>query len=102
MFRATAIVIRAVVKAGVRFKSYDPSLKGRSFIDRARIRVRGGDGGHGCVSFRREKRVPKGGPDGGDGGQGGHVILRTDAHFQDFSHLQHVFKGTRGGNGYAI
>jgi len=48
------------------------------FIDRATIQVKGGDGGDGCVSFRREKYVPRGGPDGGDGGNGGSVVLLAD------------------------
>src|SRR5215216_2297509 len=46
--------------------------------DRARIEVRAGAGGNGCLSFRREAHVPKGGPDGGDGGRGGDVVLRCD------------------------
>jgi GTP-binding protein len=50
------------------------------FIDYAEISVKGGDGGKGCVSFRREKYVPKGGPDGGDGGDGGNVIVQVDPH----------------------
>lgn len=50
-----------------------------NFIDRARIRVKAGDGGSGIISFRREKFVPMGGPDGGDGGRGGDVIVRADA-----------------------
>lgn len=49
------------------------------FIDRVTIFVKGGDGGRGCSSFRREKYVPKGGPDGGDGGDGGNVIIRAVA-----------------------
>ena len=48
-------------------------------IDRARIFVRSGRGGDGCVSFRREKYIPKGGPDGGNGGRGGDVVLVGDA-----------------------
>lgn len=49
------------------------------FVDEAVITVRSGKGGHGCVSFRREKFVPRGGPDGGDGGDGGNVVLRADS-----------------------
>jgi GTP-binding protein len=48
------------------------------FLDRARVRIRAGDGGKGVISFRREAHVPRGGPDGGDGGRGGDVILRVD------------------------
>ena len=49
------------------------------FVDEAKIQVRAGTGGHGCLSFRREKFVPRGGPDGGDGGDGGSVYLRADS-----------------------
>jgi GTPase len=68
------------------------------FHDRARIHVTGGGGGDGALSFRREKYVPKGGPDGGDGGNGGDVILVADADLRDLS----AFKGKRrfgGGRG---
>ncbi len=53
-------------------------MKSRIFVDSAILYAAGGRGGNGCVSFRREKFVPKGGPDGGDGGNGGNVILRAD------------------------
>ena len=48
------------------------------FVDEAEIRVEAGDGGNGTIGFRREKYVPKGGPDGGDGGDGGSVFLQAD------------------------
>src|SRR5262249_61716101 len=49
------------------------------FVDRVTLYVKGGDGGRGCLSFRREKYVPRGGPDGGDGGDGGDVVVRAVA-----------------------
>jgi GTP-binding protein len=48
------------------------------FVDKAKIHVKAGDGGNGCCSFRREKFVPRGGPDGGDGGIGGDIVIKTD------------------------
>ncbi|NUN92659.1 MAG: GTPase ObgE [Verrucomicrobiae bacterium] len=57
------------------------------FVDRVKIYAKAGDGGKGCVSFRREKFVPKGGPDGGNGGDGGDVILRVDPHTSHLSDL---------------
>lgn len=71
------------------------------FIDEAKFFVKAGDGGNGCVSFRREKYVPKGGPNGGDGGRGGSVILRARHSLQsliDFRFRSH-FKGERGEHG---
>ncbi|HEX9436032.1 MAG TPA: GTPase ObgE, partial [Candidatus Limnocylindria bacterium] len=71
------------------------------FLDRARVRVRAGDGGRGSISFRKEAHVPRGGPDGGDGGRGGDVILRTDAQvstLSDFRFRRKLEAGS-GGNG---
>src|SRR5476651_2475764 len=62
------------------------------FIDEAHIHIKAGDGGPGCVSFRREKFIPKGGPDGGDGGNGGSVIFVADSSkdtLLDFSGKHH-------------
>jgi GTPase len=71
------------------------------FHDRARIYVKGGDGGNGVVSFRREAHVPKGGPDGGDGGRGGDVVLACDPSLRDLSAFRRGahFKARRGGHG---
>src|ERR671919_1775436 len=71
------------------------------FHDRARIRVEAGRGGDGGLSFRREKHVPRGGPDGGDGGRGGDVVVRADLALRDLSSLQRVktLRGGRGGPG---
>jgi GTP-binding protein len=71
------------------------------FSDRARIHVQAGRGGDGALSFRREKYVPKGGPDGGDGGRGGDVVLVADAALRDLSSFRRLrrFKGGRGGHG---
>ena len=71
------------------------------FLDQAKIFIRSGDGGDGCVAFRREKYVEFGGPDGGDGGKGGNVLVKTSEGLNtliDFRYRQH-FKAERGSNG---
>ncbi len=72
-----------------------------SFIDETKFYVKGGDGGNGCMSFRREKYVPKGGPNGGDGGRGGNILIEASSKIHsliDFKYRSH-FKAERGMHG---
>ena len=71
------------------------------FVDRVKVFVQAGNGGRGSVSFRREKFVPKGGPDGGDGGRGGNVILQANRHVDNLVNLfyEPLIKAKRGGHG---
>src|SRR5438552_17626368 len=71
------------------------------FVDRVAVYVKGGDGGRGCCSFRREKYVPRGGPDGGDGGDGGDVIVRAVAGTDNLAGIAHRkhWRAPRGGAG---
>jgi GTP-binding protein len=71
------------------------------FVDEARIHVEAGDGGRGCSSFRREKFVPRGGPDGGDGGKGGDVVITGRSHLTsllDFRYKR-IYRAEKGTNG---
>ena len=71
------------------------------FIDEVRIRVKAGDGGNGCLAFRREKYVPRGGPSGGDGGRGGDVVMESNPHLNTLLHLRFnpEHTGQRGRHG---
>ncbi len=71
------------------------------FVDRIKVFAHAGNGGRGCVSFRREKFVPRGGPDGGDGGRGGDVILRADVHTDNLANLfyEPIIKAKSGTHG---
>ena len=71
------------------------------FVDRIKVSAQAGKGGRGSVSFRREKFVPKGGPDGGDGGHGGDVVLRAERHVDNLANLfyEPIIKAKDGGHG---
>jgi GTP-binding protein len=71
------------------------------FTDRVQINVEGGHGGNGCLSFRREPKIPKGGPDGGNGGRGGRVVLVADDQVTDLSRFRHAVhhRAASGGHG---
>jgi GTP-binding protein len=73
------------------------------FVDEIKLEVSAGAGGNGCISFRREKFVPRGGPDGGDGGDCGNVFIVCDGRRRTLSHLSHLseVKAGRGGDGSA-
>jgi GTPase len=71
------------------------------FIDEAKITVKAGDGGHGCIAFRREKYVPRGGPSGGDGGDGGNIYMTADPQENTLLKFRfnHMFRAPRGQHG---
>ena len=71
------------------------------FVDEAKIFVKGGDGGNGCIAFRREKYVPRGGPSGGDGGHGGSIYLEADINDNTLLRYRYnrEFKADRGRHG---
>jgi GTP-binding protein len=71
------------------------------FVDHIKITAKAGDGGHGCVAFRREAFVPRGGPSGGDGGRGGSIILRADSHTDNLTAFfyEPIIKAKSGENG---
>ncbi|PLX81531.1 MAG: GTPase ObgE [Desulfuromonas sp.] len=72
-----------------------------NFVDEVRITAKAGDGGRGCVSFRRERFIPKGGPDGGDGGEGGSIVLRVDGGLSTLLDLRYkkLYKAKNGAHG---
>ena len=76
-------------------------MSNSNFVDYVKIFCRSGKGGGGSTHFHREKYIPKGGPDGGDGGRGGHIILRGNKDYWTLLHLKfarHIFAGD-GGHG---
>jgi len=86
------------VDASTRYTEYQPQSEVNLFIDYARIRIKAGNGGDGAVSFRREKFVPKGGPDGGDGGRGGNIVVLGDTNINTLLDYRYnkIFKAKNG------
>lgn len=95
------LCVRELVPDGPRCTGRGRRVSSGMFIDEVTIRVKGGDGGAGCRSFRREAHVPKGGPDGGDGGSGGNVILEADGAVSTLLayHYKRHYKAQRGTHG---
>jgi len=81
--------------------SLEDCVRATMFIDEAKIRVKAGDGGNGCMAFRREKFVPRGGPSGGDGGKGGDVIMESSERHNTLVHFRFnpEYKAQRGRHG---
>jgi GTP-binding protein len=97
-------MIAFLLAGALRVQSFEFGLAcvySRVFVDRIKVFAQAGNGGRGSVSFRREKFVPKGGPDGGDGGRGGDVILRADIHVDNLTNLfyEPIIKAKNGGHG---
>jgi GTP-binding protein len=93
---------RAKLEPGERLTTRDPRLRtSHLFIDEAKIRVKAGDGGNGCMAFRREKFVPRGGPSGGDGGNGGDVVMESSERHNTLVHFRFnpEYKADRGRHG---
>jgi GTP-binding protein len=96
-----------MIEAAYTFRRFNHSTVQRfneaeaMFVDRIKVFAQAGSGGRGSVSFRREKFVPKGGPDGGDGGRGGDIILHADRHTDNLSNLfyEPIIKAKNGGHG---
>jgi GTP-binding protein len=96
--------VRAVTRSRSRLYGFDRrafTLVVAMFIDEARIRIKAGDGGNGCMAFRREKFVPRGGPSGGDGGHGGDLIMQSSLSHNTLVHFRFnpEWKSERGGHG---
>ncbi|KAI7906891.1 obg family GTPase CgtA [Cokeromyces recurvatus] len=98
-FHTSAMIPQEEMNIQRKSVQYKLRGKGRQFIDFVRVKVKGGDGGDGCVSFQREKFLPKGPPNGGNGGRGGNVIVRASADVGTLKRLGRVCSAKRGENG---